>query len=181
MAKNKINNKIYIGQTTRTLEQRKLCHYNTADSGNGFRFHEAIRKYGKQAFEWHIIDTATTIQELNDKERYWIEYYKSYNIGYNSTKGDGNPMNLPISKQHHDDVMRSDEVRLKISNSMKKLIAECNFFTDSHRQKISEKLKGNKHFQGHKRTPEAIELTAKGTRKKVVCYDVDTRVFSKRI
>lgn len=80
-------------------------------------------------------------------------------------------MNYEPIKNYHNEIMRSEEVRQKISNTMKNLIAEGKMFGTEHRRKISEKLKGNKHFAGHKRTPEAIEAAAKSLRKSVACYD----------
>lgn len=179
MAKNKVNNKIYIGQTIKTLEQRKAQHIATALSGNGFRFHNAIRRYGIDNFVWSIVEEVNDINKLSEREIYWIRFYDSYNTGYNSTIGDLNPMHTEETKQYHDEIMRSEEVRNKISKSMKKRIADGNFFNEQHRKRISEKLKGNQHFLGHKRTPEAIQKTAEGTRKKVVCYDFNTGVLIK--
>lgn len=170
-AENIINGKVYIGQTIRTLEERKQQHLLNAKKGKGYKFQEALRYWGADIFKWTILEEVNTVQQLNEKENYWIEYYKSYENGYNLTQGDSNPMNFEKSKQHHDNVMRSKEVREKISKTMKKRIAEGNFFTEEHRRKISEKLKGNKHYQGHKRTPEAIEATAQARRKKVSCYN----------
>ena len=170
-AVNKINGMIYIGQTIKSLKQRKAQHEELALKGKGSRFQKALLQYGLDVFEWSIIDTANSIEELDKKEAYWIEFYKSYENGYNSTLGNSNPMNFGPSKEYHDSIMRTPEVRQKISNSMKKLIAEGNYFTLEHRDKISKKLQGNTHFKGHKRDPKSIELTAKGTRKKVSCYD----------
>lgn len=172
-ATNILNNKCYIGQTKKTLDIRKRQHLATAESGNGFRFHKALREVGFDNFKWEQIDSATNLNQLTEKEDYWIKYYRSYDphYGYNILPGKDNPMDCIHIKQHHDEVMRSEEVRKKISNSMKKRIAQGNFFGEEHRKRISDKLKGNQHFRGHKRTPEAIKKTAKGTYKKVACYD----------
>ena len=177
-AENILNNKIYIGQTTKTLEKRKQAHLNKVKNGSQFYFHSAIRYHGEDNFVWSIIDTANSIQELNEKENYWIEYYKSYKYGYNCTKGDNNPMNHDITKLKHDKKMRSPEVRAKISSSMKQLIANGKMFSEEHRKKISQKLKGNKHFQGHKRSPEAIEASARSLRKNVACYDENNNLIN---
>lgn len=52
-------------------------------------FHNALRKYGSENFKFEIIDTANTQDELNEKERYWIAYYKSNQreFGYNEDSG----------------------------------------------------------------------------------------------
>ena len=48
--------------------------------------HRAINKYGKSNFTIEVIEEVESTN-LNDRERYWIKYYNSYNNGYNSTKG----------------------------------------------------------------------------------------------
>ena len=80
------NNKVYIGQTIRPVEKRFHRHLNDA-LNNIIDTHlaRAIRKYGKENFSIQIIDTATTQEELNEKERYWIKYYNSVETGYNET------------------------------------------------------------------------------------------------
>lgn len=85
---NKFNDKVYIGQSVRPIEQRFRRHINDAlNFVIDTHFARAIRKYGKDNFKIDLIDTATTQDELNAKEQYWIKYYKSTNstYGYNET------------------------------------------------------------------------------------------------
>ena len=80
------NQKVYIGQTIRPIEQRFHRHIN--DAMNNIldtHFARAIRKYGKDNFIVEEIDSAKTQNELNEKEQYWIQYYNSVNNGYNET------------------------------------------------------------------------------------------------
>lgn len=80
------NQKVYIGQTIRPIEQRFHRHIN--DAMNNIldtHFARAIRKYGKDNFIIEEIDSAKTQNELNEKEQYWIQYYNSVNDGYNET------------------------------------------------------------------------------------------------
>lgn len=89
-ATNKINNKVYIGQTIKTLKERIYMHYYKAENSLNIthtHFINAIRKYGKDNFDWEIIDQADTQEELNKKEIYWIQFYDSINNGYNIQKG----------------------------------------------------------------------------------------------
>lgn len=83
---NKINNKVYIGQSIRPIEQRFQRHINDAIN-NTLDTHlaRAIRKYGKDNFSIELVDTATTQDELNSKEQYWIRFYNSICDGYNET------------------------------------------------------------------------------------------------
>lgn len=87
---NKINKKVYIGQTIRDPNQRFLRHLSDAlhDVLDTY-FARAIRKYGKDNFELEIIDTAETREELTQKELYWISFYDSCNKnkGYNCSPG----------------------------------------------------------------------------------------------
>lgn len=88
-ATNLINSKIYIGLTTKSLEQRKYKHIRDAFNNDSiFAFHKALRKYKQNNFIWEVIDTAKTQDELNEKEIHWIEFYNSFGVnGYNLTRG----------------------------------------------------------------------------------------------
>ena len=87
---NKINNKIYIGQAyNKTIYDRFNRHIKEAYPQSKSYIDRAIAKYGSQNFTCELIDTAKNLQELNQKEIYWIAYYNStnHNIGYNLTPG----------------------------------------------------------------------------------------------
>ena len=80
------NNKVYIGQTIRPVKDRFNRHINDAlNNIIDTHFARAIRKHGKENFQIEIIDTAQNQNELNEKERYWIQYYNSVKEGYNET------------------------------------------------------------------------------------------------
>lgn len=80
------NNKVYIGQTIRSLKQRFNRHKTDALRGIlDTHFARAIRKFSPDVFTAEIIDTAKSQEELNKKEKYWIQYYDSINNGYNET------------------------------------------------------------------------------------------------
>ena len=87
-AYNKITGKCYVGITTQTFVQRKMEHYSRAlNSSRQHKFYLAIRKYGFDSFEWEIIDRATTLEELTEKEKCYIKQYNSYARGYNCNEG----------------------------------------------------------------------------------------------
>lgn len=80
------NGKVYIGQSIRPIKQRFVRHINDALNTNlDTHFARAIRKYGKNNFVIEEIDTATSQEELNKKEQYWIQQYNSVLQGYNET------------------------------------------------------------------------------------------------
>ena len=85
---NTINGKSYIGQTIQNVKERFYQHCATKCSKavSNMAIHRAIKKYGKSNFTVEVIEEIDSAN-LNDRERYWIKYYDSYNNGYNSTKG----------------------------------------------------------------------------------------------
>lgn len=85
---NKINGKVYIGQTIKTIEERWRQHQNAALKHDcQTHFARALRKYGIENFTIEQIDSVTSRNELDEKEIYWIQYYNSFKDGYNSTRG----------------------------------------------------------------------------------------------
>ena len=99
------NNKGYVGQTTQEPEERWQQHRQDATARkqtNGLtkRFHFALHEHGENTFEFKIIDTAYSHEELNEKERYWVARYKYDNpkYGYNSTLGGAGQKEQPARK-----------------------------------------------------------------------------------
>lgn len=84
--KNRINNKLYIGQTTQSVESRFKQHLRCSKSNSIQLISKAIKKYGKSNFYVEILEECL-IEELNAKEEYYIELYDSFNSGYNLCKG----------------------------------------------------------------------------------------------
>ena len=146
---NTLNTKVYVGQTTRTLAARWKEHLRncTTKSKQTMHLYTAMNAYGKEHFSIELLDTAETLEELNEKEIYWINFYDSLNNGYNMKQGgqDENPMNSDIVKEKHDQKMRSEEVRSKISKSMSNY-RQTHGFSDSHLQKLSNAAKGHLYF-----------------------------------
>jgi predicted XRE-type DNA-binding protein len=87
-AQHKTSGKVYIGKTVLPLDKRKAKHkYEALQKDTSYKFHRAIRKYGVLSFDWTIVDTAETTEELTEKEIYYIALYDSVNKGYNTTTG----------------------------------------------------------------------------------------------
>lgn len=93
---NKINNKSYIGITTRGLENRWKEHLSVANNKNSkdynALFKKAIRKYGESNFLIELLENCNSIEEMKQKEIFYIKKYNSYAFssngwGYNSTLG----------------------------------------------------------------------------------------------
>lgn len=87
--KNKINEKIYIGQTTLSVKERWDSHKkpSTHKQRSSYKLYNAINKYGIDNFYYEILEANIPIEELDNKEIAYIENYDSFKNGYNSTKG----------------------------------------------------------------------------------------------
>lgn len=140
---NRVNSKKYVGQTT-NYKMRKQQHLNNSKSVNASDYnsllHRAIRKYGKENFEWSVeyrvvaINKSLLKESLNIAEKHYIEEYDSYNNGYNMTLGgegalgwthnEGTKKFLSESQKgengHWYGVSLPIETRLKMSNNRKK-------------------------------------------------------------
>lgn len=90
-ATNMVNGKVYVGQTVNTLKYRKEQHWREAicSSHKNTHFHNALLKYGIDNFDFEVIDRARDVNELNEKEIYWISYYNSTDSRYGYNKDSG--------------------------------------------------------------------------------------------
>lgn len=88
-AQNTFTGEVYIGATTKSIEERKSDHIHKANNEIGSYFQEAIATYGTNAFQWEQIDSASNNDELANKEIKYISDYDSFDNGYNSDKGGG--------------------------------------------------------------------------------------------
>lgn len=138
LAKNKIDGKLYVGQTVASLSTRRSNHKYSAHHGSEFSFHAAIRNYGIDAIEFTILERCCGRECLNAAETRWIEYYGSMSPkGYNLTTGGQG--NIP-----------SEETRKKMSEWMKK--------NRTPEQMRVFREKGQAAVRGSKWTPERYEM-----------------------
>ena len=82
---NTINDKVYVGQTRYSIAHRFSQHKCAAPDS---QLHQDMQLLGVDNF---MIDTLEECpnDQLNDREMYWINYYNSFNAGYNMTLGGG--------------------------------------------------------------------------------------------
>jgi len=99
---NLVNGKIYIGQDK---------HNNPRYLGSGKILHLAFQKHGIENFKKEIVEVCESQEMLNQREEFWISYYKSTDrkIGYNIAKGgnggdtiSNHPDKEQIGKRHSD-------------------------------------------------------------------------------
>lgn len=173
---NTINDKVYIGQSI-NVKSRFIRHKYELRNNKHINSHlqNSFKFYGENSFTSEIIDEATSLKELNIKEKYWIEYYKSNDpkFGYNMTSGG------------HKDFIITEETRKKMSNSHrgKKYNRICKQFSEETKQKMSESAKGRKLSEetkrkisiankGHKHSEDAKQKMGEANKNNQYCLGI---------
>ena len=91
---NLINHQVYIGQSVcisvRWRKHRQNA-YNSNSKSYDYPLYEEIREYGLENFDFSILELCEP-DELNEKEKFYVALYDSYENGYNQTRGGGGGM-----------------------------------------------------------------------------------------
>ena len=184
LIRNKINGKCYVGQTQKEKGfngryyhsgegiERVYKHHKLIKERSGYynkHLLHSIEKYGFEAFEINkCLDYAFSLEELNIKEKVYIQLYNSFKNGYNETLGgEGVEGHIPTEEtrqrmseankgennhmygKHH-----TEEVKEKISEARKGKL-----HTEEAKQKIGEARKGKHHSE---ETRQKISSANKG-------------------
>ena len=127
---NKINGKSYIGQTTdykRRFSEHKAKGYNNEENK---LLYYAFDKYGIDNFTFEVIEDKTP--NYNEREKYWIQYYDSYENGYNMTLGGEEPPlhikeNSPFATHAQEDVDKVIDLLINTTIQMKDIAVLTNY------------------------------------------------------
>lgn len=183
--KNKITGKVYIGQTRRSFEQRIKEHIVAAKRGEDFYIGQALRKYGESNFECSVIVETDNQETLNKLERYYIQKYHSDIDGYNlAPGGDSNTMDSEKVKAYHDAVMRSEDVRNRISKTLSNRIkseGRKEEYIQNLRNGFQKYLKSDKFKEDCKNrhlSPEHYRALNDAKNKSVYCIDADENIVA---
>jgi group I intron endonuclease len=102
----------YIGQTIQNPNQRRLEHFlDSRDASKNYHFHNALRKYGRDAFTFVVITEATSLEELNLLEEFYINQYNSIESGFNIRQGGNNKKHHPDSIKRMSDAQKAAHAR----------------------------------------------------------------------
>lgn len=150
------SNKVYIGQTCRSLDRR-------AYEGKGYvhstHFYSAILKYGFKNFKRDILKDNLTLKEANYWEEYYIKYYNSTDRekGYNIQFGGDNRK-------------VSEETKLKI----RKYMAGNNPMKNPEVvKKVAQKNTG-RHY-----SEESNKRKSEAHKKRILCVELD-KIYNSR-
>jgi group I intron endonuclease len=190
VARNRVNGKMYVGKTTKSIRERRKSHKDSAlGKISKLPFHEAIRKYGIDGFDWKMVQKCHDLQTLDTAEKWWIRSLNTLvHDGYNcATGGSGQASNSqilarlgkvkrnrpPISEETrrklsiaHSNRRHSDETKKKMSawqigrkRPEVSAVMKGRVFSEETRRKLSEAQKKSM-------TPERRELLASKNRGK---------------
>lgn len=83
---NRVNNKLYIGQTRFTIEHRFKQHIYDSKREMTVPLYKAMRKYGIENFYIEPIESVE-YSKLDEREIFWIAELDTFDKGYNATRG----------------------------------------------------------------------------------------------
>ena len=151
---NQINDKVYIGQTIRSLSERWSQHLRDSEKLD-YPLYRAMSKYGKENFNIKAIYKTNNIEDLNKKEGELISTFKSTNrdFGYNVLSG-GNNWKMPQEmKDKISKALTGKKFKSNISKEEKSSIAKKNgakaYSTKEKKEKWAVK-NGSKSFKVYK-------------------------------
>ena len=164
---NKINNKVYIGQSINIEKRIKKHKYNALIKNIKHPLYDSIRKYSIDNFEFIILEEIKDINELDLRELYWINHYKSndLNYGYNLRLDCRTNKGFKHSKQSKLNMSLSQTGK-KLSIEHRKILSLSNKGkpkSEEHKLKLSESHKGK---IVSKETREKLSKSHKGKKRK---------------
>ena len=160
MHRNKVNNKLYIGQTNNPKKRWYPSNY-----AHNQYFYAAIQKYGWDNFEHIILLEHLTLEEANQKEVEFIALYNTTNrtYGYNIALG-GNNKTLSL------------ETRQKMSINHRDVKGKNNYFYGKHFTGEKHPFYG-KHHTEHSKEKISINRKGKGGRM-VLCINTQEQFLT---
>ena len=166
--RNLINGKIYIGKTGMNFGDRWDSHRSLLKNGKHDNPHlqNAWNKYGQNNFEFIVIEDCE-IEELDNKEKYYIKIYKDLNLAYNIHDGGNEGSNL--GKHLSEETKRKIGEKNRINNIGKK-------HSDETKKKMSQSHQGMKYTsmseEGRKNIQQAQQKYYEKNPKKLCVDDV---------
>lgn len=185
---NKINNKSYIGLSTKLPVDSKRY------LGSGVYLNNAIAKYGKENFIKEIIhDDIAGIEELKYFERFYIDKFDTLNNGYNLTLGGDGCFGFKFSeaqkaenRQKLQEYYRTPEGRKTkeaISSAIKEYYKNHDnpFKGKIHSKEVCEKISAkNKSFYRTDAGKRVLEKNAELNRTRVCSQETRDKMIRSR-
>lgn len=200
---NLINGKTYVGQTQNFYN--RVMQYKRGNDKHRVIGH-ALLKYGFDNFDISILEKDVSLDNLDEREQYWIDYYHCCDrkIGYNICKEAGTTRGCKHTEEtkakmskkrkqffkEHPDALSGEnnpqygksllmETKIKMSESrMGNQNAKGSRWsmTEEQKSKISQAMKGKKNCLGRKLSQETKNKIAEGNRGRVVSEETKEKI-----
>lgn len=200
---NKINLKVYIGQTKKKVEER------WGKGGKNYLRHttifsNAIKKYGWDNFLHVIIKEGLTKEEADCVERYLIAYYKGLGVCYNMTDGGEGIVGIQFTDSRREAISKATKGRIPWNKGKRNIFSKETLeniskkhrgkivseetrrkqslsrrgrkFTEKHKERISRALTGIKRSEEFK---EKLRKRILCNTKSVLKYDLGGNLLKK--
>lgn len=160
---NSINNKIYIGKTNKTIQQRfqEYIQDSKRERNEKRPLYDAMNKYGIENFYIEQIEECS-LEEASEREKYWIEYYNSFKYGYNATLGgDGNPyLDYDLIFKIYQEVKNIHKTSILYGCDEHSVSKILNYFNVSHEERLKNVCRQNWKpiARLDKKTGEVLEI-----------------------
>lgn len=150
-ATNTINGKAYIGFAV-DFEKRMNEHKKKALRNDRQYFHNALRKYGFDAFEWTVLKENAILED----EIVLIKEHDTYKKGYNLTRGGEGKLGYKVSETTKQKLSEAGKKRKPSAHQLKTLRENAQIMreqghTEEAKRKISKAHKGIPKSEKHKR------------------------------
>lgn len=179
--KSLIDDRLYIGSAIR-LKKRYNDHNQDLSKGKHKSpyLQNFVNKYGIDNLCFQILELCKP-EDLIKSEQKWIDVYNDKNLLFNSCKIAGNTLGYKHTpetlkkmknKKTSDDTKQKQSAWQKGKSKPEELKEKWGdgrrkgkIFSEEHKKKISEKLKGNQHAKGKKHSLETIKKRAESVSK----------------
>ena len=181
---NSVNDRIYVGITTCSLQKRWREHRCAANTDINKPLYRAMRKYGIDKFSMHLIYTATSLEDLREAELRFIKDLGAHALehGYNLTDHgiSFGRLNQPLGENVANSKLNEEIIAFirapenwNVSNAQMLYMVENKFGIQSVRDTIRDARRGDtwKHLdikyppikvgQGARKPPKTEEQKAK--------------------
>lgn len=155
---NTVNGKKYVGQS-RNIKERWRHHVCLLDANKHDNKHlqYAWNKYGRDAFEFSILETFENDKLLDDAEMDWISKLNSFEDGYNMTLGGGGQAGRYLTAEQREHLSRINTGSLNPNYGLKR--------SEATKKKMSEAMKSIPHTPHTEEWKTAVSQKLKGKRK----------------
>jgi group I intron endonuclease len=163
---NTVNQKLYIGITKLTIEQRWSVHIEHSKNPR-YPLQHAIKKYGPSNFQIELLEESDDRAYISELEEPTILKYNSRKNGYNvATGGYGGDLGPEAAEKRRRTILtRSVEEKNRLAKQQRIRQTGKTKENDLGRKSQAEKIKGNQFAAGLKHSAETKAVISAANKK----------------